>query len=57
MQKMKKMEDRHFRGKAKAKPTTMPLTGNHIQTRQSRSERMGQEKEEETPYQRKRTKR
>ena len=57
MQKMKKMGDRHFRGKDKAKPTNVPLTGNRIQTRQSRSERMSQEKEEEMPYQCKRTKR
>jgi len=57
MQKIKKMEDRHFEGKDKAKSTDDPLIGNRIQTRQSRSEHMGQEKEQELQYQCKRMKR
>ena len=54
---MKKMEDFPFGGKDKAKPTAIPLTGNLIQTRQSRLECMGQGREEEMQYQRKSTKR
>jgi len=57
MQKIKKMEDDHFKGKDKVKPTVVPLTRNHIQMRKSRSERISEEKEEEIPNQRKRTKR
>lgn len=57
MQKMKKMVDHHFKGKDKVKPTDVPLKGNHIQMRQSRSKRISQEEEEEIPNQHKRTRR
>ena len=50
------MENHYSGGKDKAEKTTIPLIGSRIQTRRSRSERMTQEKEEETRYQRKRTK-
>lgn len=56
MQKMEKMEDRHSKGKDKTKPTAVPLTGNCIQTRQSRSECISQEKEDEIPNRCKRMK-
>jgi len=48
MQKVKKLENHYSRGKDKAKPTTLPLTGNDIQTRKLRLKHMDQEKEEET---------
>lgn len=57
MQKKRKMEDRHSKGKDKKKSTVVPLTMNHIQMRQSRLERTSQEKEEEIPNRRKRKKR
>lgn len=49
MQKKEKTEDRHSKGKDKTKLTAIPLTGNRIQTRQSKLERISQEKEEEIP--------
>ena len=38
MQKKEKTEDRHSKGKDKTRLTVVPLTGNHIQTRQSKLE-------------------
>ena len=57
MQKLKKLEEHHSKGKDKTKSIVVPLTGNRIQMRQSRSERIGQEKEEEIPNRHKRMKR
>lgn len=55
MQKKEKMEDCHPKGKDKTKLTAIPLTGNHMQTRRSKLERISQEKEEEIPNRCKRT--
>lgn len=55
MQKEEKTKDFHPKGKDNKKLIVVPLTGNHIQTRQSKLECINQEKEKEIPNRCKRT--
>ena len=55
MQKEEKTEDYHPKGKNKTKLIVVPLTGNHVQTRQSKLEHKSQKKRKEISNRHKRT--
>ena len=55
MQEKEKMEDCHPKGKDKTKLTVVPLIGNRMKTKQSKLERISQEREKEISNQCKRT--
>jgi len=57
MQEEGKMEDCHSKGKDKARLTDVPLTGNRMQTRQTKSKRINPGKEMEILAWRKKVKR
>jgi len=56
MQKEGKTKDCHAEGKNKVRLTAIPLTGNHMQTRQNRSKQIIPGKEVEMSAQRKKEK-
>jgi len=57
MQKEGKTKDCHSEGKKKAGLTSVPLMGNHMQTRQNKSKRISPGKEVEVSARRKKEKR